>query len=210
MLLFQKGDYLFSFDLKPRYHYIDIAEIHHRYLGFSWKGKYFVFTVLPFGLSTACCLFTKLMHLLVCYWRGQGLRVVVYLDDGLCAVTGLVTAETASQLVQHTLDQAGSAVHPGKSVWKPTQHLVWLGFVVDMSLGKIEVPESKIVALHSMLEFAKQSSSHIRAKFLASILGKIMTKSCIWASELIYDPQCVHGDGGQVVMVRASSAFSGG
>ena len=110
MLLFQKGDYLFSFDLKSGYHHVNMAEIHHRYLGFSWKGKYFVFTVLPFGLCTARYLFTKLMRLLVRYWRGQGLRVVVYLDDGLCAVNGLGAAETASQLVRHTIDQAGFAV----------------------------------------------------------------------------------------------------
>ena len=176
MLLFQKGDYWFSFDLKSRNYHVDIAEIHHRYLNFSWKSKYFVFTVLPFGLCTACYLFSKLMCLLVRYWRGQGPRVVVYLDDGLCAVNGLGAAETASQLVRHTLDQAGFAVHPGKSVWRPPQCLVWLGLVVDMSLGQMEVPESRITALRSMLEFAKQSS-HIGAKFLASILGKIMSTS---------------------------------
>ena len=55
-------------------------------------------------------------------------------------MNGMGTADAASQLVWHTLDQAGFAVHPGKSVWKPTQHLVWLGFVVDMSLEQTEVP----------------------------------------------------------------------
>ena len=141
MLLFHKGDYLFSFDLKSGYHQVDIAEIHHRYLGSSWKSKYFVFTGVSFGLCTACYLSTKLMHPLVHYWLGQGLRVVVYLDYGLCAVNGLGAmngsgaTEMESQLVWHTLDQAVFAVHPDKSVWKPTQRLVRLGFVVDMSLG---------------------------------------------------------------------------
>ena len=88
------------------------------------EDKYFVFTVLPFGLCTACYRFTKLMCSLVRYWRGQGLRVVAYLDDGLCAVNCMEVAESASQLVRRTLDQAGFAVHPYKSVWKPTQHLV--------------------------------------------------------------------------------------
>ena len=40
MLLFQKGDYLFSFDLKSGYHHVDIAEPHHKYLGFAWKDKF--------------------------------------------------------------------------------------------------------------------------------------------------------------------------
>ena len=90
MNLFEKGDYLFSFDLKAGYHHIDIAEEHCKYLGFSWQKRYYVFTVLPFGLSTACYIFTKIVRPLVHYWRAKGLRIVVYLDDGLCAVAGRV------------------------------------------------------------------------------------------------------------------------
>ena len=68
MLLFEKGDFLFSFDLKSGYHHVDIATIHQKYLGFSWQRAYYVFTVLPFGLSTACYMFTKLLRPLVSYW----------------------------------------------------------------------------------------------------------------------------------------------
>ena len=176
MLLFQKGDYLFLFDLKSGYHHVDIAEPHHKYLGFAWKGRFFAFTVLPFGLCTACYLFTKLMRPLVCYWRGHGLRIVVYLDDGLCAVEGAEAANAVSQSVRHTLEQARFAVHPIKCVWEPTQRLAWLGFVIDLILGQIEVPEPKIVALRSMLECARHAR-HVRAKYLANILGIIMSMS---------------------------------
>ena len=64
-LMFEKGDFLMKFDLKSGYHHLDIFEAHQAYLGFTWelKGnlKYFVFTVLPFGLSSACYPFTKLL-----------------------------------------------------------------------------------------------------------------------------------------------------
>ena len=36
MLLFQKGNYVFSFDLKAGYHHIDIFEPHRQFLGFRW------------------------------------------------------------------------------------------------------------------------------------------------------------------------------
>ena len=107
MLLFEKGDFLFSFDLKSGYHHVDIAKIHQKYLGFSWQGAYYVFTVLPFGLSTACYMFTKLLRPLVRYWRGQGIRIVVYLDDGLGAAIGEANASRASGIVSATLEQAG-------------------------------------------------------------------------------------------------------
>lgn len=133
MTLFEWGDCLFSFDLKSGYHHVDITPAHYKYLGFEWGGKFYVFTVLPFGLATACYLFTKLMRPLVRYWRGKGLRIVVYLDDGLGAAVGKGVAREASELVRSTLASAGLVAHPGKSRWQPTQRLVWLGFVIDTS-----------------------------------------------------------------------------
>ena len=69
----------------------------------------------------------------------------------------------ASQLVFQTLEQAGFAVHLVKSLPVPTQCLVWLGFVIDMIAGQIEVPQSKIVALRELLDCVKQAS-HVKAK----------------------------------------------
>lgn len=143
MLLFQKGNYMFSFDLKSGYHHVDIAEAHCKYLGFFWSGRFYEFTVLPFGLSTACYIFTKLLRPLVRYWRSLGLRIVVYLDDGLCAATGRSGAAAASLLVRDSLDKAGFVAHPTKSIWEPTQRLPWLRFIIDLLLGQIEVPPDK-------------------------------------------------------------------
>jgi hypothetical protein len=44
--------------------------------------SYFKFTVLPFGLTTAPYIFTKLLRPIVKHWRSQGISNVVYLDDG--------------------------------------------------------------------------------------------------------------------------------
>ena len=67
---------MFTFDLTSGYHHIDIRPSQRTYLGFSWvkegTRKYYVLTVLPFGLATACYIFTKVMRLLVKFWRGMG------------------------------------------------------------------------------------------------------------------------------------------
>ena len=42
-----------------------------------------MFSVLPFGLSSAPYIFTKLLKPLVKKWRGEGKPLVVFLDDGL-------------------------------------------------------------------------------------------------------------------------------
>ena len=85
--LFQSGYFFFTFDLKSGYHHVEIFPDHRQFLGFSWRFdsvvKYLVFSVLPFGLSSAPYIFTKLVRALVCYWRGLGRRVVMFLDDGI-------------------------------------------------------------------------------------------------------------------------------
>ena len=65
----------------------------------------------------------------------------------------------ASELVQlSTLCQAGFVAHPIKSVWKPTQCLQWLGIVVDIANGHIEVPVDRIAAIQVKLQEMCQCS----------------------------------------------------
>ena len=62
--------YAFTFDLKSAYHHIDICEEDVKYLSFKWsfesgKFRYFAFKVLPFGLSPAPYIFSKVMRQLL-------------------------------------------------------------------------------------------------------------------------------------------------
>ena len=76
---------LFKFDLISGYHHIDI---HTKYLGFEWGGSLYIFNVLPFGLVLACFVFTKVLRPLVRYWHSMGIRMVLYIDDGIVAGQG--------------------------------------------------------------------------------------------------------------------------
>ena len=94
---------MFSFDLKSGYHHIDVAKCHRKYLGFEWGGSFYAFVVLPFGLSSAPYVFTKMMRPLVRLWRSKGLKAIVYLDDGIVAVPDETGAIAASGWVRDTL-----------------------------------------------------------------------------------------------------------
>ena len=66
----------YSFDIKSGYHHVEIYPSYQRFLGFSLVfqrgSKIFLskmFVVLPSGLSTGPCIFTKVMHPLVKHWR---------------------------------------------------------------------------------------------------------------------------------------------
>ena len=59
--LFETNDYFVQFELTSGYHHIDIHPEYHKYLGFHWEFaegiRYFQFTVLCFGICTACYVF---------------------------------------------------------------------------------------------------------------------------------------------------------
>ena len=171
---------MFSFDLKSGYYHVDIHRQHWEYLGFSWgqghNAGYYVFSVLPFGLSTACYLFTKLMRPLVKYWRQQGLRIVLYLDDGIVAVQSKQAALMASRAIQEDLNRAGLVVNLAKCCWEPSQQCSWLGFDIDLAQGKIAVSQVKLKNLHVQLQQAVRHSE-LHTKYLASIVGRIISMS---------------------------------
>ena len=70
-------------DLESGYHHIDIYNEHQTFLGFVWpfcgKLRFFSFKVLPFGLSSACFCFTKLLRPLVKRWRSMSYCCSVFL-----------------------------------------------------------------------------------------------------------------------------------
>ena len=127
--------------------------------------RYYVFGVLPFGLATACYLFTKLLRPLVKYWRQQGLCGVVYLDDGIVAVEGEHAVLIAYHAVQNDLAKAGLVMHATKSKLQPTQQCTWLA----LGQGVYIVPETK---LNNQVAHAVNCKS-MQAQALASLVGKI-------------------------------------
>ena len=176
MAMFEKGEWMFSFDLKSGYHHVDVAQQYRKYLGFEWGGVTYTFVVLPFGLSSAPYVFTKMMRPLVRLWRSKGIKAIVYLDDGIVSSQNESSAKASSAWVRDTLDRAGWVCNEAKSVWVPTHELVWLGFNLNLSKGSISVPEGKVRALQHSLKVAVKTSS-LLAKTVASLIGRIISMS---------------------------------
>ncbi|VDI62905.1 Hypothetical predicted protein [Mytilus galloprovincialis] len=162
------------FDLKSGYHHVDVFHAHRQYLGFQWKNKFYVFTVLPFGLKTSGYIFTKVIRPLVKNWRKDGIKVVVYLDDGFGVAETSDICTLHSQKVKTDLINSGFVPNKDKCKWNPSQDLNWLGFHWDLKLGKLSVPDKKlsdIVQLCNLL----QTGSRVKIRDLAGFCGKIIS-----------------------------------
>ena len=182
---------MYKFDLKSGYHHIDICQPHQQFLGFQWalsgdRSRYFCFTVLPFALSSAPYLFTKIFRPLVRYWRGLGIHLVLYLDDGAGWEKDFLSTQHCSNIVRSDLVRAGVVPNCDKSVWTPVQRLEWLGISWDLLSAISSIPQPRIDRLFTALSLFKDHSPFVTPRFVASIVGKIIPLSpCVGNISLI-------------------------
>ena len=161
-----EGHWFFTWDLKSGYHHVDICLDHQKYLGFAWPFsgvvRYFIFAVLPFGLSSACFCFTTLMRPLVRRWRSVGHTSFIYLDDGF----GSQPVAMAASLIQcEELSSSGLLCNEEKSHWIPMQIGEWLCFVIDSISMSFRISEKKVSKLKGLLDSA------IRARIAGTIIS---------------------------------------
>ena len=153
--VFQRGFWFVTWDLKSGYHHVDIYEPHQTYLGFAWPylgtQRYFAFTVLPFGLSTTCNCFIKLLRPLLHRWRLLNFNCFLYLDDGISGHPDKVSASAASLVHQKDLDSSGFVVNQEKSNWLPRLIGEWLGLIINTIQMVFQVPASKTSKLKKLL-----------------------------------------------------------
>ena len=185
LLFLRREGLMFQFDLKSGYHHISIRPDHQKYLCFSWEfeGKlsFFKFTVLPFGLSSAPFVFTKVVRPLVKKWRSEGKDIVVFLDDGLGYADSFQKAKQHSAEVKSDLINAGFVPNVQKSIWNPVSETEWLGFVINLENGVLMLPERRISSIkesiQDILNVATKSGrlARVHVKALASVTGKIIS-----------------------------------
>ena len=180
--IFTKGNYVITFDLSSAYHHIEIFSEHRKYLGFAWhdgkKCRYFIFNCLPFGISTAGYIFTKVMREVVSYWRAQGHKVIMFLDDGIAGAKNEKDCTMLSTIIKQNLVDLGFLLAENKCCWTPQARAIWLGLIWDFSEGVVYITEARINKLLQYIEnilLLIKSDRCVSCKFLAGIAGQIIS-----------------------------------
>ncbi|KAK6036610.1 reverse transcriptase [Cooperia oncophora] len=146
-----EGGFMATFDLKAGYHHVRIAQNHTDLLGFHWEDKYYKFLCLPFGLSSAPYIFTKLLRSFIKVWRAQGRGIAIYIDDGIIFERSRAACAETVSIIRSDLKRAGWFFAEDKCKWDPSQSCTWLGFNIDLSAMSISVaPERLAKAVHRL------------------------------------------------------------
>ena len=86
--MLRPGDFLASLDLKDAYLHVPIHPEYHKYLRFVFLGVHYEWVALPFGISVAPWLFSRITTPIVGYLHRIGIRLEAYLDDMIVANAG--------------------------------------------------------------------------------------------------------------------------
>ena len=177
--IFEKDFFFCTFDLTSGYHHIPINEEFYEFLGFSWqfsdgKTRYFYFVVLPFGLSSACYVFTKTMRPFVKRWRTLGIPCAIYIDDGIFGSKDKSECLSFCERIVSDLENAGLTLNMKKSKLIPSQTGKWLGFNINTATMEFSVPQEKILKLIDLIDIAL-SGDLVSAKLISRITGHLIS-----------------------------------
>ena len=165
-----------SIDLKDAYLSVTIWEEHWKYLRFLWESTMYEFQCLPFGLSSAPRVFTKLLKPVLARLRHQGVRLIMYLDDMLLIAQSPEELKKQLQLVTTLLELLEFVINQEKSQLQPTQLIQYLGFLIDSRGMRIKLTEQKVTQMVVTCR-AIQEKQSLPVRELAKLIGKMTAAS---------------------------------
>jgi len=170
--LLLRNDWMASIDLKDAYLSVAIEEEHRKYLRFVWADQMYEFQCLPFGLSSAPRVFTKLLRPVVGHLRRQGIRLVIFLDDMLVLAQSKEDLETQMDQIIQLFSLLGFSINHDKSQLNPTQQIQFLGFIVDSQDLMIRLTQEKTEQLVETCRIVREQATP-SVQDLARLIGRM-------------------------------------
>ena len=165
--------FMTSVDLKDAYYSVPIAQEDMKYLRFWWKDSLYEYKALPNGLALAPRKFTKLLKPVFAKLRTLGYMSTAFIDDSLQVSDSKIEALNNVLATVELMMALGFVVHPEKSVFTPTQRIVYLGMIIDSTDMSVTLTEEKI---QGILQACKDlmKAKLITIRDLAKAIGKVI------------------------------------
>ena len=189
--LVEPQDYLVTLDIKNGFQHVPVSEADQTYLGFKWRGQYYCWQVLPFGLSLSPYFFHKCVREAVRHLRSLHLRTSAYVDDFILG-SAHVTIERNKDILMQELDELGFMLNTDKSSLVPETEKEHIGFVISTALETdavwIKIPPKRIRKLRHDIDRLLRRDI-VTARQLARVAGQCvaMSKAVVPAKLLLRD-----------------------
>ncbi|MCS5551062.1 MAG: reverse transcriptase domain-containing protein, partial [Gammaproteobacteria bacterium] len=145
------GEWGSTIDLRDAYLQIPMFPPHRKYLRFCVQGVHYQFRAMPFGITVAPRVFTKLMAAVGGHLRSQQIHIFMYLDDWL-------VKNPIRELLLHQLNQTiqllvdlGLIINLDKCHLVPSQIITYLGAVFNLNKGLVLPSENRFLAINQAI-----------------------------------------------------------
>ena len=181
-----QGSFMFKRDLSRFFLQIPLDPVEYHRVGMLWRGLFFFFIGLAFGLRHSGLQGQKLTDALSWIHRRLGLEsaggklfnVVNYSDDLGGCEADLSRAEESFTKLKQLMDDLGLE-ESAKKAEAPTNQLVYLGVLFDSITMQMRVPPEKLAEIKSEITQWSRKTT-ITRKNLQSLLGKLF-----WISRVV-------------------------
>ena len=171
--LMKPGCFMASIDLNDAYYSVPIHRDYQKYLKVEFNGVLYQYTCLPNGLSSAPRLFTKLMKSVYATLREEGNINLGYIDYSY--LQGDTATECACNVnaTKALMQNLGFIPHLEKSVFNPTQIIVFFGFILN-SVAKTIFPTPDKITKSIQCCSALLDNNNPTIQDLAEVIGVIV------------------------------------
>ena len=154
------NSWAYSIDLKDAYFHVPIHKSSRKYLRFQIGQEIFQFRALPFGLSTAPLVFTKVVTEVKRIFHERGMVLFQYLDDWLGEAMSCDQAQEESSRLVSLCEHLGLLINLPKSDLQPKQAFNFLGAHFDLAQGIIRPTPESLESIRSWVSrFSSRSSA---------------------------------------------------
>ena len=169
-----KGDWAVSIDLKDAYFHVPIHVRSRRLLRFAIVTndglRVFQFRALPFGLTSAPRIFTKVILPLGHHAHLHAVCLLQYLDDWLLRSPNKSLLARQTSWLLEIIRRVGFVLNEPKSQLVPTQRLIHIGVEYHLDLGLMFPPMTRVQKFEGKISILL-SVSVTTAYFWLSLLG---------------------------------------
>ncbi|CAJ0966813.1 unnamed protein product [Ranitomeya imitator] len=146
--------FMAAIDLKDAYYHVPIHRDYQKFLRVAVyvQGclRHYQYAALPFGLSIAPRIFTKLMSDVMFFLRSQNVVIVPYLDDFLIIGNSAAHCMVQIKEVITTLERLEWKINLAKLRLTPELVQSFLGLVLDSTRQLCLLPENKLVKIQNL------------------------------------------------------------
>lgn len=141
--LLRQNWFMASIDLSDAFFTLPLHESAKKFVNFVWENTIYQYNVMPFGITTAPYIFTKVLKPIFSQFRLGGGVGFAYIDDCLVMAESEFECSRQVNILMGLLTKHGFYVNFEKSCLTPTKKIKFLGYMLDSQSMTVFPPEEK-------------------------------------------------------------------